>query len=299
MKILVTGATGFLGSHLVKALLDEGHLVIILKRSFSDTGRIADILPRLTSYDLDRCSLEEPFEEQGKIDAIIHAATCYGRSGESVSEIFESNAAFPLRLLETAVSFATDTFFNADTSLDRFLNPYSLAKKQFADWGRLFACQGRIRFVNVELEHFYGAGDDASKFLTHVIDSCLDNVPELPLTAGAQRRDFIHIDDVVAAYLLLLKNNSGSGQAFQEYDLGSGEAIGLRELVETVHRLAGSNTRLNFGALPYRDNEVMESHADISSLLALGWSCKVSLADGLRKTIEEEASKKLGAKGTH
>lgn len=298
MKILVTGATGFLGSHLVKTFLEEGHQVIILKRSFSDTRRIADILPRVTTYDLDRCSLEEPFEEQGKIDSVIHAATCYGRSGESVSEIFEANAAFPLRLLETATSFAAAAFFNTDTSLDRFLNPYALAKKQFADWGRLFACQGRIRFVNVELEHFYGAGDDASKFLTHVINSCLDNVPELPLTAGEQRRDFIHIDDVVAAYLLLVKNNSGSGQAFQEYDLGSGEAIGLRELVETVLRLTGSKTHLNFGALPYRDNEVMESHADIRSLVALGWSCKVSLADGLRKTIEEEASRR-GAKGTH
>ena len=67
MKILVTGATGFLGSHLVKALLKEKHQVIILKRSFSDTWRIEDVLENLISYDIDQYDLEKIFKEQNKI----------------------------------------------------------------------------------------------------------------------------------------------------------------------------------------------------------------------------------------
>jgi len=76
--ILLTGPTGFLGSHLLQALLNEGYKVIILKRSFSDTWRINHLLDNLKSYDINKTPLEKPFEEN-KIDIIIHTATNYGR----------------------------------------------------------------------------------------------------------------------------------------------------------------------------------------------------------------------------
>lgn len=87
MKVLVTGATGFLGSHLVKVLLKQEHEVIILKRSFSNTWRINDVLSKLISFDLDLCDLELPFKQVKNINAIIHTATCYGRHYESINDI--------------------------------------------------------------------------------------------------------------------------------------------------------------------------------------------------------------------
>ena len=286
-----TGATGYLGSHLVKALLDKNHHVIILKRSASDTRRIAEVLPRIASYDVDRCELSRPFEEHGPMDAIFHTATTYGRKGESVSEIFETNTAFPLRLLETATAFKTETFFNTDTSLPRDLNAYAFSKKQFMEWGKLYTEQEEIRFVNIVLEHFYGSDDDDSKFTTWVIKSCLQNVPELKLTTGDQKRDFIYIDDVVEAYLLLIGNIGNHEVTYHEFGLGSGTAVTVRQFVELVHRLAGSRTRLHFGAVTYRPNEQMELKADISLFEKLGWRCNTTLQTGIEKTIEGERSR--------
>ncbi|WP_243370809.1 NAD(P)-dependent oxidoreductase [Geotalea sp. SG265] len=288
MKILITGATGFLGSRLLWALHHEGHDLTILKRSCSDTRRIHDILSQIKVYDLDTCDFEQIFTTTGTFDTIIHTATCYGRTGESAADMLDANVLFPLKLLQAVSSSCTTTFLNTDSSLAPNLNFYALSKKQFRDWGEMFAKRGSIRFINIKLEHFFGAGDDDSKFITHIIRSCLQNIPDLQLTPGEQRRDFIHIDDVCSAYLLLLRKAIDGGESFLEYELGSGNAVTIREIVETIHRLIGSKTTLNFGGVPYRENEVMESRADVSALAALGWSPKIRLPDGIRQTIELE-----------
>jgi len=286
--ILLTGATGFLGSHLAHRFVARGHRVLVLKRPSSNLNRLASILPNLSLYDIQGSDLSAPFKEHGKIDAVIHTATCYGRNGETASEIFATNTAFPLRLLETASAFNTDTFFNTDTILYKYLNSYSLSKKHFLEWGKSFTDGQKTRFLNIRLEQIYGPGDNPSKFTTHVIRSCIENVPELKLTSGEQERDFIYIDDVISAYEVLLGETENTAESFLEYDLGSGMAVPIREFAEAVHRIAESTTRLNFGALPYRDNEIMHSEANIESLALLGWRCQTTLADGIGKTICSE-----------
>jgi len=288
-KILLTGATGFLGSHLLRAFIENGYQVFILKRSFSDTWRIRDYLDKVKSFDIDLVPLEKPFEEGGQFDCVVHTAVNYGRNGETSIEVFKTNLELPLRLIQTATKFNAATFFNTATILNQYLSFYTLSKRQFEDWGRIYANQGKIRFVNIRLEHMYGPGDDPSKFTTFVVQSCLKNIPELALTPGDQKRDFIYIDDVVDTYLKLLKNCTTGRTRFQEYEVGSGKAISIREYVETVHALTKSSTMLKFGALPYRDNETMHSEADISKLLNLGWKLKHDLVSGLRKMIEGES----------
>lgn len=293
MILLVTGATGFLGSHLVKALLRDGHTVLILKRSHSACSRIAEVLPSLSVYDLDRDGMEAPFREHGKIDAILHAATCYGRKDESLAMLVEANVAFPLQLLEMAVRFGTPLFLNTDTFssapavLPGHLRGYNLTKKQFREWGRSIAETHPIHFLNVRLEHLYGPFDADSKFVSYVINRCLRDEPELSLTAGEQQRDFIFVEDAVSAYSVLLRHGIDGSNGFTEYQVGTGTATSIREFVELVHRMTRSKTVLKFGALPYQENEIMVSQADIGPLLALGWSSKVTLEEGIRSIMEQ------------
>lgn len=287
MNILLTGATGYLGSHLAQAFVAAGDSVTVLKRSSSDMCRLAAIQSSLVVYDLDGDGLAAAFNDK-RFDAVVHTATCYGRRGESPREVFDVNTAWPLRLLEIATVMETPVFINTDTSLDRFLNPYALSKKQFREWGCYFADQQRIHFVNVVLEHFYGPGDDGAKFVTQVIHRCLGNEAELQLTVGTQQRDFIHIDDVIAAYLLLVHHEFAEGPSFQEYGLGSGATVAVRDLVTMIKNQTGATTFLNFGAVPLRQNEVMESRADAAALRSLGWQPRIPLATGLAQTIELE-----------
>lgn len=285
-KILITGATGYLGSHLAKALVAQGHELVVLKRKTSSLTRIESILPMIALYDIDDLIFSDPFKAHGKIDAVIHTATCYGRNNETVSQVFEANTVFPLQLIDAASLAGVGIFINTDTTLDKYLNLYSLSKNQLLEWGRFFSMHNKIHFSNMRLEHFYGPDDEDSKFTTHVIKSCLANLPELKLTLGEQKRDFIYIDDVVSAYVILLENVDQFPNLFMQFDVGSGHATSIREFVESVHRITGSRTHLAFGAFPYREGEVMLSEANTTPLKNLGWRCKTSLAHGLKSVME-------------
>lgn len=285
-RVLITGITGFLGSHLAKALIDHGYEVVALKRQSSELNRISTILQKLTLLDIENIEFSTPFLISGKIDAVIHTATNYGRNGESASDVFAANTAFPLKLLEAAIQADVGIFINSDSILDKCLNLYAISKNQFLQWGDYFSKKNKIHFINMKLEHFYGYGDDNSKFTAYVINNCISNTPALKLTLGTQRRDFIYIDDVVSAYLAVLNGENINKEWFAEYEIGSANSISIRTFVETVHRMTVSKTKLEFGSVPYRDNEVMDSQANISALEALGWRCKYNLEQGLKLTIE-------------
>jgi nucleoside-diphosphate-sugar epimerase len=284
LNILLTGATGFLGSHLLRAFVAKGWNVSIIKRSFSSTNRIQDLLPAVTALDIDAAPLAALFEQKGPFDAVVHAATCYGRHGETATQVLEANLGFSLSLLETATLYNTTTFYNTTTTLYPYLNAYALSKRQFEDWGRMFSSQGRIRFVNLKVEHMYGPDDEPSKFTTFIFLSLKNNISEIALTLGEQKRDFIYIDDVVEAYIILLKQIRRDS-VFTEYEIGSGEAVSIRDFVETARKVIGSSSNLLFGAKEYREHEVMFSQADIKKMMELGWKPQVSLEQGILKTM--------------
>jgi len=288
--VLLTGATGFLGSHLLEALVVNGYDAVILKRSFSNTWRINHLLEEIKFYDIDKFPLEKPFEDN-KIDSIIHTATNYGRKGEKKAEIIEANLMFPMRLLEIATSFDTDAFFNTDTLLYKYLNAYTLSKKQFVEWLKVFSKSGKIQGINLRVEHMYGPRDDKKKFVIWLISEFLNNKDEIKLTKGEQKRDFIYIDDVVRAFMLVLNIRKELGK-FAEFDVGTGEQIKIKEFVTKTKEIVANicqkeiMTKLNFGAIPYREGELMEIKEDISPLLKLGWRPVTTMDEGLKKTIK-------------
>ncbi|MBS7808570.1 NAD(P)-dependent oxidoreductase [Variovorax sp. PCZ-1] len=285
MKIVLTGGTGFLGSHLLIDLLENNHEVVIVKRTNSKLDRIAEQIDRVELIDIDQLDQVKLVATLRGVDAIIHTATNYGRGGESPSQVFDANTAFPLRLLDAGVENGVEIFINTDTVLDKYLNLYSLSKNQFLQWGTFFSRQQKLRFINLKLEHFFGAFDDKTKFTEFIFRSCYDNVQSISLTPGDQLRDFIYIDDVVAAYRCVLNAAFKNQPMFDEFEIGSGKPVPVRSFVELVHAGFESSTALDFGALAYRDGEVMLSKADTSKLRSLGWRCEHSLESGVRAVI--------------
>jgi len=284
--ILITGATGFLGSHLTRHLIDLGHRILVLKRSTSRLDRIIDIQTDVQLLDIESVNLDQLFG-QAEIDAVIHCATNYGRSELEPHSVIEANLSLPLQLLVKSIEYNVKSFINTDTILDKRIGIYSMSKKQFFEWMDFYS--DKISCINVALEHFYGPGDDPSKFVSFLVKQILASTPSIDFTPGDQKRDFIFIQDVVTAFASIIESLDQYPCGVKKFEVGTGHKMKLREFAELVKKLAENNqTRLNFGALPYRKNEAMDTNVDIRELQALGWSPKVSTENGIRMTLQAE-----------
>jgi nucleoside-diphosphate-sugar epimerase len=288
MRILLTGITGYLGSKLASFLLANGFYVVGLKRRSSSLDKIEKLLPHIKLYDWEDWDFFKSLIQCEQFDVVIHTATNYGRQGEGLNELINSNVVIPTTLLDFASTCGIKFFINTDTTLDKMLNPYALSKSQFSDWGKYLAQKEKICFINLKLEHFYGPGDDKTKFISYLVSSCLKNIPELNLTNGEQFRDFIYIDDLLSAFKILLERMNSFNLGFREIEVGSGSAVTIRQVVNIIHNLTHSVTKLNFGALPYRALETMMSKADTTVLMSFDWECSYDIEAGLNKMIELE-----------
>ena len=173
-------------------------------------------------------------------------------------------------------------FLNAGSALESTVNLYSYIKRQFANWGGVaIQYPEKIRFLDPRLQNVYGPDDGVTKFVSSVIRAFRASVPELRATAGEQERDFVHIRDVVRAFDVII-SNLGYFAACDTVDTGSGSAIRVRDFFELAQYIAGSSSKVLFGALAYRQNEPMRCVVDITRLRSLGWRPVISLEDGLR-----------------
>jgi CDP-paratose synthetase len=237
-------------------------------------------------YNYGDISFDEVFQEHN-ISTIFHCATEYGISSD-IKNIIETNLLLPLQLCEACIRHNVKRFINTDTILDKRINAYSLSKKQFLDWIPYFLNNG-LGFFTISLEHFYGPFDSRSKFVSKIIENILNEIDNIPLTAGEQKRDFIFIDDVIDAFMIVYKNINPRGKENLTFEVGTNLNTSIMDLVLKIKTISGNkNTHLDFGAIPYRENEIMESNADTKNIRTLGWNPKVSLEDGLKKTIEIE-----------
>lgn len=280
--ILITGATGYLGSRLAKYWFSQGHSIVALKRSISDTSRLNDIFSQISIYNIDETDLSTLMSEHS-IDVVIHAATCYGRKQESLVELIMSNVVFPVNILENSISAGIKHFINIDTSLRKSVNPYSLSKGMFRE---VLLGNDKINAVNVELQYFYGPDDSDWKFITYVFNQLLQGAPEIKFTSGKQKRDFIYIDDVINAFDILL-NNIDRHRMTSSIEIGSGSSVSIKEVACLIKELLNNNESiLDFGALPDRTSEDLDMCADTSYLESLGWKPRYSLMEGLNEIIK-------------
>ncbi len=279
MKILLTGGTGFLGSKCLKALIQNGHDVSILKRSSSSLERIKEFTGQYKAIDID-CSQVEDVFSRNQFDVVIHCAVAYGRAGEHSAKVFETNYMFPIKLLETAIACECPYFINTDTFFckqlpgrlerkeDIYMPEYTFSKYQFREWGRQRGNEGKITFVNLQLEHVYGEGDSLNKFIPWITKQLKENVPYIDLTDGIQLRDFVCVDSVVKVYMNVLKNleeHRITGGYFN-YSVGTGQSMSVRSFIEHLKEQIGSSTELRFGVILRKPSEIMYSTADSRSM---------------------------------
>lgn len=290
-SVLLTGATGFLGSHILESLISCGeYQVICLKRSFSDIRRIKHLSsPELIFYDLDKSSLGKIFAEN-RIDIILHTATEYGRRDNSIHQVLSTNLLFPIEIIDVAIKHKvkcfinTDSFFNKSNFSYSHLLDYSLSKKSLLTWMKHLS--GKMQFVNVILEHIYGENDNIEKFVEKMIQSiAVKHDKAIDLTYGHQRRDFIYIKDVVSAYLKIIDFSIKEKFTYRTFEVGIGESTEVREFVETIKKCSKSNTKLNFGSIPYFSDEIMDSKANINEITQLGWIPNYSIVEGISETL--------------
>ncbi|QTL39795.1 NAD(P)-dependent oxidoreductase [Xenorhabdus budapestensis] len=283
MRILITGISGYLGSQLANTFISE-HKVAGTIRTNSSLAR----LPYVDKVQLINLDDEQWYDSiQGfNPDVVINTAALYGRKNESFQDIVNANITFPIMLLECLGKERAYTFINCGTSLPPEVSTYALTKNQFVDLAKNLTSASLCKFINVRLEHFFGPSDDITKFTTYVFYQCIYNLP-LKLTEGTQLRDFIYIKDLIGAFQILISNMDKIEKS-QNLDIGSGLAIPIRTFVETIAKKTGSKSKIEFGTLPMRDNELMHSCANIEILSSLGWNPLFSLEEAVNDMLKKE-----------
>ena len=292
-RVLVTGASGFVGARLCARLESVGATVLGLARSEpADGNPPANWL---------RADLGEPESAHAAIrharaEVIMHAAGhVWGTPDPDVIvPTLHSNLLGTVNLLTAARDagvgrvIVTGTMMEPDfAGADGVPNsPYAASKWASSVYGRMFHALYDLPVVNLRLFMVYGPGDgDERKLIPCIIQSLLRGTAP-PLSSGRWEVDWVYIDDVVDAYLCAAVAEGVEGRTF---DVASGQLVSIRRVAETLTGLIGSGVRPRFGVRADRPNEVARVADVAAAREQLGWRARVGLDEGLARTIEWHA----------
>lgn len=281
MKIVILGATGYLGSKLAKVLIQEGHQVLVLKRTESSMENLINIqneVQMCNLADIERVLVNDPF------DCFINTACRYPRNAEDEIDIYQANLWAPLQIFLACLKGGIKKYVTMGTGLPSDFNAYSVSKQKFSEicqwYGKRQHDMGQpIQICNIELENFYGEDEPTDRFIPDTIHK-LKNNERILLTEGDQKRDIIYIGDVVKSIVKIVENPQLP--EYLELPLGTGEAVSIKEMVEYLKGILGSESELCFGAIKKRMYEP-DSVADCTMMKQLGIEVKYNWKDGLKK----------------
>lgn len=280
--VLMTGATGFLGSRLALDLLDAGARVAAFRRAGSRFARLGERAAMIRWLPAEAAAW--PALENDPPALLIHTATCYGRPHETVAQLVEANLEFPLRVVGAALAAGTAAVLDIATPMPAGFSPYAESKADFARWAGRMAGD-RARLVRALPQRLYGPGEDGAGVVPSMIQTCLSRSPTLDITSGTQRRDFLHIEDAAHALALVARRLIDGATVPATVEIGTGKPVAIKDLALLIARLCGTGTRVVPGALPDRPGEPAWLAADPAWLRSLGWAPRVTLEDGLAAQI--------------
>jgi nucleoside-diphosphate-sugar epimerase len=298
-RILVTGATGFIGSNLACRLTVEGGTVAVVVRPHSRTWRLDDVISRTTVLhaDLsDAARVQQAFSDF-RPDVVYHiAAAGVDPRNQNAQAMLNSNvlgswnvalAAQGSGVSRLVFSGTAGVYDDSDSPIGESgnLKPRTMyAASKVTAWflTEALLSNSGISTVNLRLFTPYGPGDWPSRLIPQVIRKATKD-EDIELTSGRQSRDFVYIGDVIEALIRAGSREGGTGVI----NIGSGRATTVRDVVGTVLELTGSKSKAIFGALADREDEIWRVCADVTRVReVLRWKAATPLAEGLGKTIE-------------
>lgn len=285
MKILVTGATGFIGTNLTRELRKK-HDLFILGQFEGDPEKLE--LPGIVMTD-DILRLAD-YIKTNEIEGIIHLASLYltVHTPEQVKDLVSSNVYFGTAVLEAAsLAGCVKWFLNTGSIWQNYnvkgnaynpVNLYAATKQAFIDMAKYYSDVFGIRICTLKLCDTYGPNDTRKK-LFKLFKEYSESGDLLKMSPGEQKIDLIYITDIIAGFTQLAELLSSNTELEDEYVLTSGRQIPLKELAQLFCEMSGRKLNIEWGGRPYREREVMEPWKGTP---VPGWHAQVSVEEGIK-----------------
>lgn len=299
---MLTGGAGFIGANLVDKLLNLGHdnINLIIKES-TNLWRLKNVLQKIHLHKVDLLDIQELKKviEKVKPSVIFHLATYSAYADQEASiEMVEANIKGTLNLLMSSKAINYDIFINTGSSSEYgikekpmkendLLEPisfYAATKASATLLCKAFALEYKKPIVTLRPFSAYGPLEEEKRLIPTIVKAVIENKP-IKLTTGAQRRDFIYIEDIVDIYIKTL--SYGKKLSGQILNMGTGIEFTNDEVIETLFRIIEKRVKIEKGAYPKRLWDTSHWVADISKTKkSLNWAPRFTLEQGLKKTYE-------------
>jgi nucleoside-diphosphate-sugar epimerase len=293
VRILVTGASGFVGGHLIKRLLDDEHEIHVLARPSTDLDIFGRDLDRIASH-VFRGTTENMIAlvETARPDAVVHLASLFlgEHKAENVDDLIASNVLLCTQLTEAMVANDVESLINVGTSWQHYedgdynpVNLYAATKQAFRSILRYYVEVSNLKVINLELFDTFGPDDERGKIFS-LLERLTTTGDSLSMSLGDQQINPVYIDDVSEAFVVALHRlQTGAVQNEETYSVCSDNPVNLRGLVEAYETVTGIPLNIEWGGRPYRNREVMLPWARGEMLP--GWKAEVSLQDGIKRIV--------------
>jgi len=247
MKVLLTGATGFIGRHCYKRLLDDGHQVTGV--SLSDANFFGQKINGLNLSDFQKV---KSFFKNREFDCIVHLAAQVPKNfqEEEIAEVFLKNFSVTAFLLKQFTKSKAKTFIHASSITASVPdNLYSLGKKLEEDLGQFYAQKSKKKIISLRISAPYGPGQNIETVVPLFIKKALKNQSLTVFGRGNRSQDFIYVKNITEAILGAI-----TAKKSDVYSVGSGQSVSTLDLAKLIIEKTNSKSKIIFKGKDLQEN---------------------------------------------